>query len=434
VQSINQDTPECNTTSTVKGNGPEIDNGGVTVRKDSTSTDQSKKTDKDNGRIQQQNKVTNNGDASDEVNACIRDTNSAAGTCDTSKANNFSSKVSQQNTGGYGQMNGAQQVNIIVANCSDSISTCSSTCDNSLQSAKSKCGDDCSSTLNSQISQINATTSRCNGLNSNLSTLQNAGNQALNNAQQQQQQQNGMNPSSTGNGNNNNQPQAVASASGSVDCTNPVNASQCSVQKSESAAKDTPGNDTGMQEASGNTGNKSNGFNVGDPGTEKQNAQFAENQQQRGNQSGAGMSPMGGGSSSGFNFGAGNNNQQAGGPAPNRMAMNANKTAADVLHGEGSRSGYSSPVSRSIASISGRGGGVGSASFGSFGGGGSDMKDMRGLDLKQYLPGGSKDGTRRISGANFAHPDINNQNSNMWVNISNRFQVHCKLQLLYDCH
>ena len=351
--------------------------------------------------------------------SCSSDLSSAQNACGqqastpSAQQGGINSSCQQMTNAG---VNVSQQWGNIATSCSNAISKCKSSCS----------GDDLDS---------------CSGLQSNLEYAQSmqtssssaAGNSGLG---CQQQSGNGMNPSSTGgngNGNSNSAPQAVAAAT-SVDCTNPVNASQCAVQKSQTAATDTTGNNTGMQEASGNTGSKGSGFNVGDPGTEKQNAQFGENQQQRGNQNGAGMNPMGGGSSSGFNFGGGNNNQNAGGPTPNRMAMNANKTAADVLHGEGSRSGYSSPVSRSIASISGRGGGMGGASFGSFGGGGGDMKDMRGLDLKQYLPGGSRDGSRRISGANFAHPDINNQNANMWVNVSNRFQVHCKLQLLYDCH
>jgi hypothetical protein len=111
----------------------------------------------------------------------------------------------------------------------------------------------------------------------------------------------------------------------------------------------------------------------------------------------------------------------------------ASLTSADILKGErgggGGFGGYGG-ANRGLASAN-RGGRNG-LNF-SLGGGGDDLSRMRGLDLKAYLPGGRQDPTRRLSGVNFAHPDIHRSDESLFVVISNRFQIHCKLQQLFDC-
>jgi hypothetical protein len=285
--------------------------------------------------------------------------------------------------------------------------------------------------LQTQIGQIQKFQNTCSNLNNNLNTMTTAGNNALNKAAQQQQQQNAMNPSSA---NNQPQMQAVASPDAGMDCTNPVNAAQCAVQPQQAATKDSAGSGASMQDASAGAASKSSsGFNVGDPGAQAQNPNFPSNNNS--NQPQQPMSPYAGGSSSGFGFGgdSGSANHASPPNARRMMAAASSSGKTDILKGERAGSGYSSPVSRSIASVSRRRGGMNFNGFGKSFGGGEDLNRMRGLDLKQYLPGGARDGTRRLSGVNFAHPDIHSQYDNLWSTVSNRFRIHCKLQLLYDC-
>ena len=50
------------------------------------------------------------------------------------------------------------------------------------------------------------------------------------------------------------------------------------------------------------------------------------------------------------------------------------------------------------------------------------------------VPGGDRFLAGRMAGVGAPHPQLHGPNENFWQVISARFQVHCKLQLLYDCH
>ena len=61
----------------------------------------------------------------------------------------------------------------------------------------------------------------------------------------------------------------------------------------------------------------------------------------------------------------------------------------------------------------------------------SDAPRM-GLDLKQFLPGGSKDPLRRVGGMRRGK-DIHGPSVDIWNKISTRFKHECRLTPLYDC-
>lgn len=101
----------------------------------------------------------------------------------------------------------------------------------------------------------------------------------------------------------------------------------------------------------------------------------------------------------------------------------------DVLEGQRGGSGYSSDPS----AIGGSGGG-----FSGYGRGGSEKfkSKYRGLDLKQYLPGGKKDPKRNVASATSTgtgHPDIAPMGVSMFKKISDRFSLMCKMKQLIGC-
>lgn len=56
-----------------------------------------------------------------------------------------------------------------------------------------------------------------------------------------------------------------------------------------------------------------------------------------------------------------------------------------------------------------------------------------GLDLRRYLPGGTKDPGVRYGGLNTMSGEINGPHVNLWLKVSDRIQERCRLGRLYDC-
>lgn len=318
-------------------------------------------------------------------------------------------------SGACAQMNSAgastsQAWQNIASSCEGAIARCNSACSGS------------------------TTTSDCDSLNSNLDYIFSQQNAAMtasgDSTACQAVSGNGspMSPTSANNTNGSSPMQPSSTSTEALDCTNPVNVAQCSVQKS-TASRDAEGS-TGIQDANALPANRGSGFNVGDPGITTQAPKYTE-ANSNSSRGVANFSP--GSSGSGFNFGSSSNNFPAAGAPNNSGRANVGDNGSkktDVLKDARGGGGYSANNSaNSRSSYNGRRFGL---SFSS--GGNSDFSRYDRLDLKQYLPGGLKDGTRRISSFSLAHPDIHSQNEDLWQQVSVRFQVHCKLQLLFDCH
>ncbi len=134
---------------------------------------------------------------------------------------------------------------------------------------------------------------------------------------------------------------------------------------------------------------------------------------------GGGMMPPGGGG------GIGPFNQQssaggAGAGAPRQGARGGGSSSrADILQGERSGNGYSSPVGTVDAS-------------GTFSGYGTSDQ-VKNVDLRRYLPGAQLDRNRKLAGIGSINPDINTFTTDLFKRISDRFKVVCSMNRLRDC-
>ncbi|MBX3020367.1 MAG: hypothetical protein KF799_01720 [Bdellovibrionales bacterium] len=63
-----------------------------------------------------------------------------------------------------------------------------------------------------------------------------------------------------------------------------------------------------------------------------------------------------------------------------------------------------------------------------------DDGGYRGMDLKQFLPGGSRDPGRRLAGSAAGQVQINAKEENIWRRISNKMYEKCKLGVLWRCN
>ncbi len=66
-------------------------------------------------------------------------------------------------------------------------------------------------------------------------------------------------------------------------------------------------------------------------------------------------------------------------------------------------------------------------------GAGGQARNVSGLDLKQYLPGGANDPRRRVAGYGLESSQIRSKEDNIWHVISNKFTEKCKLAMLWHC-
>ena len=106
---------------------------------------------------------------------------------------------------------------------------------------------------------------------------------------------------------------------------------------------------------------------------------------------------------------------------------NASKT--NVLQGERGGGGYS----QTLAAMKDMQGGQGGGGFSGYGGGnGSGIE--RGMDLRQFLPGGAKDPARKLAGtASPQNMQIQSATTNIWNRVTERIRTRCAQGLLRDC-
>lgn len=140
------------------------------------------------------------------------------------------------------------------------------------------------------------------------------------------------------------------------------------------------------------------------------------------------VTPPGGGGGGGIPGGQGG--PQAGGAAGGGGYAVSSKNLADVMHGTMSGGGY---AAQAAAMNMQNGGGSGGYTYGQ---GGQD--GMRGMDLRQFLPGGKSDPTRKLAGGNGlgiggAGMQIQSQSVNIWNRITERIKSRCSQGLLRDC-
>lgn len=264
-------------------------------------------------------------------------------------------------------------------------------------------------------------------------------------------QQAGMNPSSNNPSNDKNKDNRrddnrLSSLnngrSDGIDCTNPVNISnsKCNPYADSAAGKDKAANlnpthnraDRDASPSSFNTADASDVTTGQQGGLFPSLGEGAQPASSSGVQQGGGGGPMGGGSSSGYTPPS-----QGGGAAAAGRGL-ASTGAGDILKGERSGGGYNyggSADQRDRRRRFNGGMNIGSLGMGRGRGTASDGtgRNMQGLDLKAYLPGGRYDGTRRSAGLSATHPDIHDSRKNMFAEVGNRMRVRCKLKQLYGC-
>ncbi len=138
------------------------------------------------------------------------------------------------------------------------------------------------------------------------------------------------------------------------------------------------------------------------------------------------VSPVGGGGGGGIPGQGGAQPASLG--AANAGYAAGNKNIADVIHGLGGGGGYAATNAAMQMQNGGASGGY------TYGQGGNDQ--MRGMDLRQFLPGGKNDPTRKLAGGaglQGTGTQIQSQSVNIWNRISERFKSRCSQGLLRDC-
>ncbi|NCN42248.1 hypothetical protein GW916_13475, partial [bacterium] len=103
----------------------------------------------------------------------------------------------------------------------------------------------------------------------------------------------------------------------------------------------------------------------------------------------------------------------------------------DILQGLRSGGGSSSGAGGDPSAQGGGGGG-----FAGYGGVPQFKNKFKGMDLKQYLPGGKNDPKRSLASFRInstGHPDIAAKGENMFQRVSTRLSLMCKLKQLIGC-
>lgn len=176
---------------------------------------------------------------------------------------------------------------------------------------------------------------------------------------------------------------------------------------------------TGTAGYQSDTDSNSQNFNTGDPGTNLQTASIGNPYNPQVNPSTVNPIPPGGG---GF-MAASGPGAQVGSQGRGGGYYGASNRA-DILHGEhGGGGGYTQTLA-GMDTKSGGGGG-----FSGYGNGPNNA-----IDLKQFLPGGSKyAGARAPAGLAPASAQINSPQVNVWNRISERIRARCAEGRLRDC-
>lgn len=199
------------------------------------------------------------------------------------------------------------------------------------------------------------------------------------------------------------------------DCSDPKNKDNPVCKNTDLGDGGDNQNSLGSTASLGSSGSSFDVLDTGDGDASKQTPKFGDTGNQtasaKGVPSNGGGMPMGG--SGGGGLGGGGSGGGAGGGGYN----------TDVLRGLGGGSGYSGNPGGGYVSSSG--------GFSGYGGGGN-ARARRSFDLKQFLPGGKKDPTRKIAGGDI-HADIGPSHVDIWGRLSNRVKEICKLNRLYDC-
>lgn len=126
--------------------------------------------------------------------------------------------------------------------------------------------------------------------------------------------------------------------------------------------------------------------------------------------------------------GAGGPPAKLDGPRGNPSAGSPGYTT-DVLGGMQGGGGYSSPVDNQF------GGGPrdpANAGYGGRAAGEENSGGLLGVDLRQFLPGGSRDPQRRLAGIG-SRSEINAKEEDIWRRISSKMEEKCKLGVLIGC-
>lgn len=202
------------------------------------------------------------------------------------------------------------------------------------------------------------------------------------------------------------------------DCSDPANASNPACRNPDNGdGNNRPPANVSTTASMGENPNAFNTFDLGDGNPSQQGPQFgASNRNQASTSKGV---PNNGG---GFAGGTGAGSFGGGGGSPASAAGGGYNT--DVLQDARGGSGFSSNP----------GGGFVSASGGFSGYGGPERRTRSSFDLKQFLPGGKKDPTRRLAGmAGASMTEIGPSHIDIWTRMSNRVKEICKLNRLYDC-
>lgn len=304
--------------------------------------------------------------------------------------------------------------------CDDERGRCSSTCSSlagKWEQKKSQCGEDCADKqiIDDALAELQSRQQTCDGL------------QANSQAMQQQAQQTGgaggigeicsmlagMMPSSE-----EKQAQTV------IDCNQPANYAnplcidckldpenpQCGKPAEDGKSNLGYASTSDLSEASFDTGMMNDGLNQG-----PKFGGYAPGENRSGTVSGQGGAIMGGGNNGG-GFGSE--------PQGNSEAEGYN---TDILAGERGGGGYS--VAAGGVDSSGGFSGYGS------GGGGTPEEEMpyAGMDLKNFLPGGAMDPSRRIAGALVNAGQINGKSEDIFQRITMRIKAVCLTNRLKDC-
>jgi hypothetical protein len=396
-------------------------------------------------------------DATQDLSSCQTASSSASSACDvnqnppatttptqTSNAQDTSNQ-DQSMSALCGQMRSASTSDAsawsdLVQTCVTKKKICTDTCGAALtkwQAQQNTCGDNCDSIPNT-ISQLTSNNDTCIRLAQNAQTLADNMNNAVNNSGQsaacQQQASGGASPASASNQNqqdqqnqqNNNTTQS-ASEDSAVNCNNPVNANsaKCKGDATTASAQDSS-ND--LNNAALSTPASAAGFNTADASSLRQNQGMLFPPLDGKMKTASADAPPG--NSGGMTGGQGGG---SGYPPPSRAnaggGQPGNSKAADVLKSDPrGGNGYTQGNSKAARGLASEDNGKRARTAS------DDLNNMKGLDLKDYLPGGAKDPTLRFVGLSLAHPDISPQRENIFERVSTRFMIHCKLQLLFDCH
>lgn len=297
---------------------------------------------------------------------------------------------------------------------------------------KSACGTTCQGFKQTYSSSaFDGAINACSALTQNVAALGQSANQNVSNAMAAQQCQ-----------------QMTAA---SANATNPMSTSPVTTPTTQSADSGTSGS-TGLDAAAGHSdpglftqqpitgsysGTDPSSFDVGTTGGDGTQQQpsipVAEGEPTSAtvvpNNTGGALP---GSSSDGANSGTNN------GSSSNQQASTGNGASADVLHGNRSGGGFVSGGGSSSGGSGFDNGSDGSGfNFGKFAGkfgkkaAGQDLSKYRGLDLKQYLPGGALDPHRGL--ASVGRGQIRPSGDDLFIAITSRIKLMCKLGHLIDC-